>query len=241
LPPGASRRSGSISLRRLPEPVPQRGYIYPRWQERQSKSHLATLARRPGNTVRAQGVDADPRFRDARRGPGTARALDLGSLRERPVRVLRPRMGARYLVTTGSARISTMRASSALSRMCSALRRHSAPAEPEFVEPELDEAAIRRPRFKAGDRGADLAPDVQRLYRHDPALLRATEELPGRTSTARPIRCGSLRIYTGGRYNVRHAGSRARYYSVTEQYLVHDYRDEVHSLDVRPLMWRCSG
>ena len=27
-----------------------------------------------------------------------------------------------------------------------------APAEPEFVEPEPDEAAIRRPRFKAGDR-----------------------------------------------------------------------------------------
>jgi len=78
--PFAARRLATLRGRypsgRLPEPVPQRGYIYSRWQERRSKSHLATLARRPGILCDTGGDGVILMFRDARGGPGTARALD---------------------------------------------------------------------------------------------------------------------------------------------------------------------
>ena len=62
-----------------------------------------------------------------------------------------------------------------------------APAEPEFVEPEPDEAAIRRPRFRAGDKVRILHPTYKgysgTIRRYDAATANYLTHIDGTTDT----------------------------------------------------------
>ena len=62
-----------------------------------------------------------------------------------------------------------------------------APAEPVFVEPEPDEAAIRRPRFRAGDKVRILHPTYKgytgTIQRYDAATANYLTHIDGTTDT----------------------------------------------------------